>query len=148
MPSYLLKMTPLEVVHILRAETESAYGAPELNTSAWKEYEIEEEFDHALYGATTDGESIVLATSVATLTVEPRVERDYWILEAIISRTLGPFPIEHENGFSRVELTPTEFEAEMRSAGNKRMAVRLNVETPVAKQHFDSWLAEMRRKHP
>lgn len=146
MPFYLLKMTPQEAVHILRAETECALGAPELNTSAEKEYEIEEDFDFGAYGLDHGGDSI-LVRSMATLNIEPRVERNYWVLEVTVARTLGLLPVARESDFSHTELSLAEFEAELQSAGAKRTAVRLIVETPEAKKHFDDWLAEMNRKH-
>lgn len=147
MPSYLLKMSPLEAVHILRSETAHAQGEPELNTSAEKEYVIEEDFDHAAYGL-SDCSKFNLVSSVATLNIEGRLERNYWILETTVSRLLGPFPVTDENNFARVELTPGEFEKELCDPGPKHTAVRVHAETPLAKKHFDDWLAEMRRRYP
>ncbi len=70
MNTYILKLSAVEVVHLLRAETKAACGAPELHAAAEKEYVIEEEFDRSAYEI-HDGEEFDLATSIATLTIEP-----------------------------------------------------------------------------
>jgi hypothetical protein len=147
MPSYLLKMSPLEVVHILRAESSRAEGEPELNTSAEKEYVIEEDFDYAAYGL-TDINKFNLVSSVATLNIEGRLEHNYWVLETTVSRNLGPLPVAEESEFARVKLTPGEFEKELCDPGPKHTAVRLHTETLLAKKHFEDWLAETRRMNP
>ncbi len=88
MKTFILKLPAAEVVHLLRAETTSAYGAPELHTAAEKEYIIEEDFDRSAY-CIHDGEEFDLVTSIATLTIEPRVDSGYWILERFVERALG-----------------------------------------------------------
>jgi hypothetical protein len=148
MRTYILKLPAAEVVHLLRAETEAAHGAPELDIGApEKEYLIEEEFDRSPYGL-HDGQEFDLVTSITTLTIEPRVESGYWILEAVIMRALGPIPTSQERALVRKELTLDEFEAELRAAGQKRVTVRLQVQTPAVRQDFDRWLADMRTRHP
>ncbi len=147
MQTFILKLPAAEVVHLLRAETKAAYGAPELDTAAEKEYVIEEDFDRSAYGL-RDGEEFDLATSMATLTIEPRVESGYWILETIVERALGPVRTSQEDELARTELTLDEFAAELRSPGRKRVNVRLSVQTPGVRQDFDRWLGEMRARHP
>lgn len=146
MPTRILALPAAEAISLLRAESEAAHGQPELNTSAWKDYVIEEDFDRGVYGI-HDGAEFDLVTSVATLNIEPRVERDYWILRVIIERVIGPLPVLAESTLDRTELTLDEFSAEMGVPGPKRTLVRLDVETPIAKEHFDHWLAEMRARH-
>lgn len=148
MKTYILALPALEVVHLLRAETEAAHGEPELDVGApEKEYVIEEDFDRRAY-VLHDGEKFDLVTSIATLTIEPRVESGYWILEAAVERSLGPIPISQEDDLTRTELSLDEFEAELRAPGPKRVIVRLQVQTSAVKQDFDRWLAEMRARHP
>lgn len=147
MKTFILRLPAAEVVHLLRAETKAAYGAPELDTAAEKEYIIEEDFDRSAYGI-HDGEEFDLVTSIATLTIEPRVESGYWILEAVIERALGPLRTSQEDELTRRELTLDEFAAELRSPGRKRVSVRLSVQTPGVRQDFDRWLGEMRARHP
>ena len=48
MAIFELKLTPAEVVNLLRSETQAAFGAPELAIAAEKEYLIEEEFDSTM----------------------------------------------------------------------------------------------------
>jgi hypothetical protein len=50
MAIFELKLTPAEVIELLRSETQAALGAPELAIAAEKEYLIEEEFDYGAYG--------------------------------------------------------------------------------------------------
>jgi outer membrane lipoprotein SlyB len=148
MRTYILGLPAAEVVHLLRAETEAAHGAPELDIGTpEKEYVIEEDFDRSAYGL-RDGEDFDLATSIATLTIEPRVESGYWILETVIERPLGPVRSSQEDKMVREELTLDAFEAELRALGQKRVTVRLQVQTAAVRQDFDRWLADMRVRHP
>lgn len=148
MRTYILAIPALEVVYLLRAETEAAQGAPELDIGMpEKEYVIEEDFDRAAYGL-RDGQDFDLVTSITTLTIEPRVENGYWILETEIERPLGPVPASQEDELVRRELTLDAFEAEIRAPGPKRVAVRLEVESSAVKKDFDRWLSDMRARHP
>lgn len=136
-----------EVVYLLRAETKAAYGQPELDTTCEKDYIIEEDFDHRAYGI-RDDERFDLVTSVATLTIEPRRESGYWILSVIVVRALGLVPTSKENGMAPTELTLDEFDLELRSEGQKKVSVRIDTQTSAVKQDFESWLADMRARHP
>lgn len=148
MSTYILGLSAAEVVHLLRAATEAAQGTPELDVGApEKEYVIEEDFDRSAYGL-RDGKKFDLATSMATLTIEPRVESGYWVLETVVERPLGPVQASQEDKLVREELTLDEFESELRAPGQKRVVVRLQVQTPAVRQDFDRWLADMRARHP
>ena len=147
MPSYILSLQAPEAVRLLRAETEAALGQPELDICAWKEYVIEEDFDRSAYGI-RDGEDLELVTAVAILSIEPRVERNYWVLEIMVERALGPLTARDEQSLSRTEMTVEKFEVELRATGSKRITVRLEAETAAAKQHFDHWLADIGARHP
>jgi hypothetical protein len=148
MKTYILTLPAEEVVHLLRAETESTHGAPELDIgAAEKEYVIEEDFDRSAYGL-RNGEQFDLVTSITTLTIEPRVESGYWILETVIERALGPVAVAREDELTRKDLTLDEFETALRAPGQKRVTVRLHVQTADIKQDFDQWLADMRARHP
>jgi len=148
MKTYILTLPAAEVVHLLRAETEAAHGAPELDIgAAEKEYVIEEDFDRSAYGL-HNGEQFDLVTSITTLTIEPRVESGYWILETVIERALGPVRTSQEDELTRKDLTLDEFEAALRAPGRKRVTVRLQLQTSAIRQDFDRWLADMRARHP
>ena len=122
-------------------------GQPELNIGCLIDYVIEEDFDRTRYDL-RDGEEFDLVTAVATLSIEPRVERGYWILFVVVERALGPTRISEENAFSPGELTLDEFEGQLLAPGDKRVVVRLTIETPEVRQDFDLWLAEMEARHP
>ncbi len=148
MTTVILGLSAAEVVYLLRAETEAAKGAPELDIGApQKEYIIEEDFDRSAYGL-RDGKQFDLVTSITTLTIEPRVESGFWILETVIERALGPIAISQEDELTRKDLTLDEFEGELGSPERKRVTVRLHVQTSAARQDFDRWLADMRTRHP
>jgi len=132
---------------LLRAETEAADGQPELDTTISDEYIIAEDFDRSAYGL-HDGEQFGLVTTVAVLTIEPRMERDYWVLRVTIERPLGPLSPQEQGVLERKELTLDEFETKLGSADPTRTRVRLLYETVAAKQRFDRWLADIRRRHP
>ncbi|MGB8365072.1 MAG: hypothetical protein ACLQUZ_10080 [Rhizomicrobium sp.] len=147
MKTFILALPASEVVRLLRAETTAALGQPELNTTCGKDYVIEEDFDRAAYDI-NDGEEYDLVTSVATLTIEPRVESGYWILAAAVERVLGPLHVSQEDDLAPAELTLDAFEAELRASGHKHVIVRLTAETSAVRQDFERWLADMRARHP
>ena len=147
MKTFILALPAEEVVHLLRAETESAKGEPELNTCIEKDYVVEEDFDRDAYGI-HDGEAFDLARSEAILTIEPRVEMGYWVLETSVERPLGPVRVSEEDTLVRKEMTLDDFEAELQAAGPKQVAVKLRVQTPDVRPDFDRWLAGMRARHP
>jgi hypothetical protein len=147
MKTFILKMPAEEIVHLLRAETESAEGQPELNTCVEKDYVIEEDFDRAAYGI-RDGEEFDLARSEAALTIEPRVEMGYWVLETSVERPLGPVRVSEEDALVREDLTLDDFEVELQAPSPKKVEVRLHAQTAEARRDFDRWLAGMRARHP
>lgn len=147
MEDTVLSLPATEVVRLLRAETEAAFGQPELNIGCVIDYIVEEDFDRTLYDI-SDAKQFDLVTSVATLSIEPRVERGYWILSVIVERKLGPMRTSEEGEFSPNELTIDEFEAQLHAPGDKRVIVRLTIETPEVRQDFDDWLAGMEARHP
>ncbi len=147
MNTYILKLPAEQVVHLLRAEMKSAHGEPELNTSAKREYLIDEEFDHGAHGPGGEVE-FDLVTSRAILSIEPRVESGYWILQILVERAFGPVPTFKARQLAFAELTLDEFEEELGSPGRKRITVRLHVQTPEIRDAFDRWLSEMQARHP
>jgi hypothetical protein len=136
MPIHILVLPAAEAVRLLRSETIAAERQPELNVCASKEYIIQERGD------------LDLVTELSTLSIEPRLERGYWVLKITVERALGPLAPRNEDALARRELNVDEFEAEMNAPGRKRILVRLETETAAAKRHFDAWLAEMRARHP
>lgn len=64
----------------------------------------EEDFDRSAYGI-HNGEEFDLVTSIATLTIEPRVEMGYWILETVVECSLGLLRTSQEYELTRRELT-------------------------------------------
>ena len=147
MKAFIPKVSAAEVVHLLQAETEATNGQPELGTTCEKDYIIQEDFDHRSYGI-RDDERFDLVTLVATLTIEPRRESGYWVLSVRVVRALGLVPTSKEDGMTWAALTLDEFARELRSEGNKEVSVRVDIQTADVKQDFNSWLAEMRARHP
>ena len=84
---FVLKLPLAEIINLVRFESSQAYGAPELNMMARREYLIEEDFDHKAHGL-QEGHDFDLVTSISTLTIEPRVESGYWVLESVIEESL------------------------------------------------------------
>jgi hypothetical protein len=147
MPTYLLAVPAAEAVRLFRAEWEAAYGQPELDISLWKEYVIEEGFAGGA-SAAPDARKSDLVTAVSTLSIEPRMERDYWMLQVIVERVLGPLADCEDEVVGFREMTLEEFAAEFGAPGRKLLRVRLDASTPAAKHHFDRWLADMQKRHP
>ncbi len=142
MLTYILPLPGAEIVRLYRAEWEDTHGQPELDTCIWKEYLVEE----GLSGG--NGHDNDLVTAMAILSIEPRVERDYWILQVIVECFIGTLAACHAEVVGYRELSLGEFEAEFGGLGHKRVRVRLDASTPLAKHHFDHWLVEMRARHP
>jgi hypothetical protein len=147
MKAYFLPIPPAEVVRLLRAEIDAAQGQPELYLAGWEDFLIEEDFDRRAYGL-DDGSGYDLVAVEARLTVEPRIERDYWMLSLVCTKELGPQLTADEDAFFGGELTLDEFEQRFLAAGDGVLRVRLDVETPQAKQHFDRWWADLNARHP
>jgi hypothetical protein len=147
MKTYFLRIPPEEVVRLLRAEIAAAQGQPELYLAGREDFLIEEDFDRRAYGL-DDGSGYDLVTAEATFTVEPRVERDYWMLSLVYSKELGPRLTGDEDAYFGSELTLDEFEPRFLLQGEGVLRVRLEVETPEAKRHFDRWWAELNARHP
>lgn len=135
-----------EIIYLLRDEITTA-GAPSLYIAAQKEYVFQEDFDRAAYGLQDHIEFDLVSSSVR-LTVEPWVERGYWILEVTIECALGPTRTSQEDKLIRRDLTLAQFEEELHAPGQKRVTVRLDVETPDVNDDFNRWLADMRSRHP
>ncbi len=147
MKAFILALSALEIVHLLQAERITAGGQPELHVICEKDFIIEENFDHSLYGIKEEA-WLDLVTSIATLTIEPRRESGYWILSVTVERALGLVQTVDEGEMTPRQLTLDEFENELRSARRKEITVQLDVQTPEIKEDFDSWLADMRSRHP
>lgn len=147
MASYMLRLSPREVIRVVRAELMTTGGAPELYLDAWSDFLIEEDFDRAAYGLRDDTQHD-LVTSEAVLNIEPRLERNYWVLSIIAHRVIGPQIIGDENSYIGEPLSLDEFEGRFVAADPGRAVVRLATETPAAKAHFDAWWAEIAARHP
>jgi hypothetical protein len=147
MKTYFLRIPPEEVVRLVRAESEAAQGQPELYLAGREDFVIEEDFDRRAYGL-EEGSGYDLVTVEATFTVEPRVERDYWMLSIVYRKELGPRLAEGENALFGGELTLDEFEPRFLLQGDGAVRVRLDVETPQAERHFDRWWADLNARHP
>lgn len=147
MRTYILDIPGKEIIRLVRAETEAAGGQPELNIVAARDYVIEEEFDRRVYGM-YDGKEYDLVSAELVLSIEPRVERDYWILKIVVRKELGLCTAEAEESLCRADLTLDEFAADFQSLGGDKGAVRLKTATVKAKTDFDRWLAELRGRYP
>jgi hypothetical protein len=145
-PSHILALNASEIVGLMRAQTSNVEEAQDFYVSAWKEYIAEEEFDRNAYDI-HDGADYDLVTALVTLTFEPYVGLNRWILTVVVESQLGPVTRREEEKFARTELTLDEFEAEVKSSGKKRITVRLDAETPLAKRHFHQWLADVRARY-
>ena len=144
---YELTVPGKEIVRLIRAEVAAAGGQPELYESAWKDYLIEEDFDRRAYGL-RDGAEYSLVSQETVLAIEPRVERNYWVLKVVVDEVFGPRTAEQEQAMVGAELTLSEFERGLLSSRKGKVTVRLETQTAEAKRHFDDWLAALRVRHP
>jgi len=147
MTTYILYIPPEDVVRVVRAEIDATGGQPEFYENAWQDYVIEEDYDRRAYGL-QDGGQYDLVSVDAVLNVEPRLEQNYWVLSVVAHKEVGPRVIEDEDALIGAELSLDEFEAEFLSPGGIDIVVRLNAQTREAKQHFDSWWADLSERHP
>lgn len=77
------------------------------------------------------------------LNVEARIEQNYWVLSVIVRQDLGLQIIDDENALLGAPLTLEQFANALQTSPNSTVNVRLDVSTPQAKAHFDSWWAGM-----
>ncbi len=147
MSSYLLRLSPQEIMRVVRAELMATGGAPELYIDAYSDFLIEEDFDRAAYGLRGETQHD-LVTSEAVLTIEPRLEQNYWVLSIVAHKVIGPQIIGDENSYIGAPISLDEFEERFVTADPGRVSVRLATETPTAKAHFDAWWTEIAARHP
>jgi hypothetical protein len=147
MPIYVLHISPQDVVRLVRAETASAGGQPELFVNAWEDYEIEEDFDRHAYGL-ADGDKYSLVSVEAVLNIEARLEQNYWVLSIAVRKDLGPQAIESDDALLGASLTLDRFETDFLSIGDALVRVRLQTHTARAREHFRQWWSELNRRHP
>lgn len=145
--THILRISASEVVRLLRDEIAFAKGQPELNLTISKEY-IRKKAPRRRTRSADQGPQFDLVSGFALLTIEPRRERDYWVLRVEVETHVGLRSPYDERGLEPSSLTMDEFDEEMRSPKDKRIRLRLETETPAARHHFDRWLSEMRRRYP
>src|SRR5664280_2872775 len=124
MPTCLLRLSAEEIVRVVRAEMDAAGGQPELYVGAWQDYGIEEDYDRSAYGL-HDGAQYDLVTVEGNLNIEPRIERNYWILSVAVRREIGPRIIGDENALLGAPLMLDEFESGFRAQGEREGVVSL-----------------------
>ncbi|MDE2583566.1 MAG: hypothetical protein KGL52_18170 [Rhodospirillales bacterium] len=146
MPIYRLRISPAEIIRLIRAEAAASGGQPEFYVSAYHDYVIEEDYDRAAYGVGGDARRD-LVTAEAVLSVEPRLEQNYWVLSIVVRQELGPQAIDDENALLGVPLTVDAFRARFLTPDAGKVSVRLAVRTPQARAHFDRWWAELNARH-
>lgn len=143
---YILSIRPEAVVRLLKAELTATDRQPELYYSAWEDYLIEEDFDRRRLGV-TDSVDYHLVSVDAVLNIEPRLEQNYWTLKVIAHRDVGPQKINDAAALIGAKLTLEQFAALLADRANS-VTVRLDVATPFALEHFNTWLTELRARHP
>ena len=142
-----LRISPREIVRLLRAEILSADNQPELNLTSSKEYRRKGDFRHSTHTPNREPE-FDFVTGFALLTIEPRRERDVWVLRVEVETPIGRRSHYDEYGLEHRLLTLDEFEGALHDPKRKRTTVRLSTESPAGREHFEYWLAEMRTRHP
>jgi len=146
MQEYVLDISGREVVRWVKEEKSEEGGHLDFYETAEVEYSLEEEFDREAYGI-HDGEDYDLVSFKAVLDIEPRVERNYWILQVQVTEFLGPRHRIEEEPLASRELTVEEFESEFLPLAEAAVTVKVWTETPNAKEHFNDWFARMKSKH-
>jgi hypothetical protein len=147
MPVYSLRLPPEEIIRVIKAEIAATSGAPEFYVYANADFIIEEDYDRDVYGV-RNASQYDLVMSESVLGIEPRIERNYWILSVIVRKVIGPRIIADENSFIGSPLSLDEFAARLANPEGGSVRVRLEIETPLAKSHFDAWWAELAARHP
>ncbi len=126
---------------------ETASGPPDFYVNAWKQYRLQEEFDPSAYEI-THPEQYDLVSVVAGIDIEPRVERNYWVLQVRIRDTIGLRRILDEHPYrSESGMKLDTFKKQFLSPPSGDIGVRVLAETRAAKDHFDAWLARFKAKH-
>lgn len=147
MPTHTLRLPPADVVRWLRAEMESENGQPDFDLAISKEHITKSKFGGAARGGGRRVR-IDVVTEFAVLTVDPHLERDYWVLRVEVEIPLGLHSHHEKAGLGRRDLTLDEFERELNAPTTKQIKVRLETETATSRRHFHRWLLEMRKRHP
>lgn len=139
-------VAPAEILGWIKADKEHDGGFLEYFVGAHKDFALEEEFDRTAFDLDVP-EDYDLVTATAELSIEPRVERNYWILQVRVKSEVGPCRQCNEDNYAPDELSPEEFEREFLGACPGCVSVFLGAETAEARRHFDDWLETMRARH-
>jgi hypothetical protein len=142
---YSVPQSAEDIVRWLKEESES--GSLEFYVNAWKQYRLEEEFDRSKY-AVEHPEDFDLVSVVAGVDVEPRVERNYWVLQVRIRDVIGLRRTSEEDAYlDEAAMNLDAFAAQFIGPSKGEISVRLLAETREAKGHFDDWFASFMAKH-
>lgn len=146
MPTYQLRLPAQELVRLVRAEVSATAGAPELFIEAYRDYVIEEDYNRAAYGL-HDGSEYDLVISEAVLAIEPRVEQNYWVLTVTVRKVVGPQIVADETALIGASMSLEAFEAALGAPDAGTITVRLDTQSPTAKQHFVQWWTALQVRH-
>ncbi len=145
MLTYILQIRPEEVVRLLKVEIAATHGQPELYYRVWEDYLIEKDSGRRRLGV-TDRKDYNLVSADAVLNIEPQLEQNYWVLKVIAHRDIGSQKIYDTAALIGVKLTLEQFAAVLADRGNV-VTVRLDVSNPSARDHFNTWLDDLRARH-
>ncbi len=146
MPVRTLRLSPKKIIRLVGDEFQQSGGQPQLYACAHYDYRIEEDFDRAAYGMENDKRHFFV-TEEAVLSVEPRVELNYWVLSVVARKELGPRVVGPENALTGASLTLDEFRIMFIDPGTYRVTVRLAADTHEAREHFDRWWSRLNARH-
>lgn len=124
---------------LVRQEAEGDYA--NFHVNGRKEYERE--------GGERAGESDLRppATERGILTVEPLVERDYWVLQLTAERDLRSSGEASEAFDPSPRMSVDDFVADFLATPDTRSRVSVAVENDRASRAFDTWLHQIKQRH-
>lgn len=145
MLTYIMPIRPEEVIRLLKAEIAVADGQPELYYRIWEDYLIEEDYNRKSLSI-TEGEGYSWVSTDVVLNIQPRAEQNYWALKVIVHRDIGPRKINDAAALIVEKVNVAQFAAMLADRANV-VTVRLDVLNPFARDHFNTWLEDLRARH-
>lgn len=144
LPEYEVDLPPEEITRWVEAELDR--GVPlNFDVLCVEHYTAEEDFDRVAYDL-DDGADYDLVSAHGRLSVEPHVERNYWILQVRVRRVFGPMHKDREP-FEAGPMEVSEFRRRFLSHAEAERHVVVSFETSAARRHFEDWIAEMKNRH-
>lgn len=142
MEEYAVDVLPGEVIPWARSAARSE--SPEFSVRAFKEYQLEWDFDREDYGIGA-GDGLSLATVTGRLTMTPAGGGDGWVLELRARESVGLLPADERGQRDDPDMSVEAFVQQFLVPEKGDVEVVLHADGDAAAEAFQRWLNRRRQ---